>query len=183
MTSWLLSSKQTWAPRQLHLKGPIEETFRETWKDVLEGSKKHQIYVVEPFVKDYPGTPSLHAIMELDSVSKKVPVLVEVKDEKSSEAKWKVHFAENPVSFETLSDLDGKKSGSLTSASMAEMKITVFDIDLKEGQKLNVNPGDLIKFVVPQDLPTKKGQNNNTQKSIGFVSKDSVNLLIIFCCL
>lgn len=108
-------------------------------------------------MKDYPGTPSLHAIMELDSVSKKVPVLVEVKDEKSSNAKWKVHFAENPVSFETLSDLDGKKSGA-TSASLAS-KITVFDIDLKEDQKLNVNPGDLIKFVVPQDRPKKRPLN------------------------
>ena len=103
-------------------------------------------------MKDYPGTPSLHAIMELDSVSKKVPVLVEVKDDKSSNAKWKVHFAENPVSFETLSDLDGtSKSGASPSAAALASKITVFDIDLKEDQKLNVNPGDLIKFLVPQD--------------------------------
>lgn len=49
-----------------------------------------ELHVVEPYVEDYPGQPPLHAILVKNpEAMKQVPVLVEVKDEKSQQQKWK----------------------------------------------------------------------------------------------
>jgi hypothetical protein len=64
--------------------------FQHAWKDQTADSTV-ELHVVEPYVEDYPGQPSLHAILVKNpEAMKQVPVLVEVKDEKSQQQKWKV---------------------------------------------------------------------------------------------
>ena len=63
--------------------------FQHAWKDLTADSTV-ELHVVEPYVEDYPGQPSLHAILVKDPEQmKQVPVLVEVKEEKSQQQKWK----------------------------------------------------------------------------------------------
>lgn len=127
------------------------DEFLDTWKDLTTG-KRVELHVVEPYVEDYPGQPSLHAIVETNPGKNAghVPVLVEVKDQGSQREKWKACWVKNPVTFEELAQLDVPKSKA--AADLDHVKITVFDIDLQQGQMIRVNQGDLVKFVVPQEL-------------------------------
>jgi len=152
ITSWLLSSlhpTESWKPRQFSIgSGKVHvDQFQHAWKDQTADSTV-ELHVVEPYVEDYPGQPSLHAILVKNpEAMKQVPVLVEVKDEKSQQQKWKAAWVKNPVTFESLAAIDQKGPAQ----DLDQMQITVFDIHLKQGQMIKVNQGDLIKFVVPEE--------------------------------
>lgn len=156
LTVWLAdrtTKTKSWDPRTLVLpqKLPSGEDIvgriLHLWSDELEDNELSKIYVVKPFVIDYPGEPSLHVLVERHPVqsSESIPVLVEVKDsaESTSSRKWRVHWVRSPVTFSgAISDLADEGSAQ---------KVIVYDQTLEHDKSVDAVAGDLIQYIVPKD--------------------------------
>mmetsp|Transcript_15156 Transcript_15156/g.17628 ORF Transcript_15156/g.17628 Transcript_15156/m.17628 type:complete len:406 (-) Transcript_15156:2-1219(-) len=156
LTVWLAdrtTKTKSWDPRTLVLPQNLPSgedivgRILHLWSDELEDNELSKIYVVKPFVIDYPGEPSLHVLVERHPVqsSESIPVLVEVKDsvESTSSRKWRVHWVRSPVTFSgAISDLANEGSAQ---------KVIVYDQTLDHDKSVDAVAGDLIQYIVPKE--------------------------------
>eukprot|EP00913_Durusdinium_trenchii_P000354 g325.t1 len=151
LTTWLVDRKQpdaSWEPRTLTLpKKPLSEQeellrIQRIWKDKIPAAEIFKIHVVEPLIKDYPGRPSLHVLVESNPLesSDRAPVLMEVKGP-SDVGHWRAGFVQTPATLDTMK----ADTGHLPDGAL----VTVYDQQLEDGTSKTVMPGDLITIVEP----------------------------------
>ncbi|CAK9116403.1 unnamed protein product [Durusdinium trenchii] len=154
-TIWLvdhLMPDKSWEPRRLTL--PKEklpeskevELIKDTWKDEIKPGEPAEIHVVEPYVENYPGAPSMHLLLERNPLREhnhQAAVLLEIRTPGSDTVHWKARFVANPASFTSLNaDSQSIKDGS---------KITLFGDQITDQRAEKLWPGDLLEVSEKQD--------------------------------